>query len=100
MSTIDDIEPRRLYSLKEAAALIPSGTGRPIAIATARAYVKDGRLVAQRREIGKKPRLFVWGAEILRFLQADTCPVWNGRTKAEADRAYRRAQKRARELGI
>jgi len=44
--------------------------------------------------------MFLWGAEILRFLQVDTMPAWNGQTPAQRKREYEADLKKARELGL
>lgn len=88
MHSTDDIDAKRLYSLSEAAALIPSPiSGKRTCLHTLYRWRAEGRITAVARQGAKGKKWFVWGAEILRFLGASEAPVWRGRTAKQRERA-------------
>lgn len=86
-----------MYSLKEAARLLPScQPGKNVHVRTLKKWVQAGRLKAFRNGIG----WFVHGAELLRLLSADQAPEWHGRTPVERRRDIEAAEAELREMGV
>lgn len=83
--SIEDIDPRRQYTLREAAALVASVRGKCTEEAL-KLRARRGKLTLVRDE----GRVFVWGQTLLDLLRADTLPQVE-RTPAEAKRAARQA---------
>lgn len=100
MMTDQDIDPNRLYTLREAAALLPSCRGGPVHWQTLRRWHQAGRMACVLRKTGKICYWFVWGSELLRLLHVDERPEWTGRTPAEDEAAYQAALGRLREQGL
>lgn len=94
MSEVNDIDPDRLYSAKEACALIPSRRGCRLHRKTLHRWRAEGRLAMVRVGGG----WFVWGGELLRLLQADRRPEFTGRTPAQRKRAAERAMAELKKL--
>jgi hypothetical protein len=89
---IDDIDPKRLYSLTEAAAFVPSCVaGKRVHPKTLHRWRKEGRIKCQGRAAAGKTWWFVWGAELLRFLGAGELPEFNGRSPTQARREHQAA---------
>lgn len=96
MTDIKDINPQGVYSLGEAAKLLPSTrAGRCVHVRTLYRWMERGHLKANRQPNGYG--WYVSGAELLRLLHADKIPEWKGRTPAERNRACDAAMK---ELGL
>lgn len=81
--SLSRIDPERLYSLREAARLIPSSHGGHVCVKTLRRWRLLGLLRCRRLHVG----WFVLGAEIERFLA--------GEPESEPRRRSRRAHARA-----
>lgn len=72
----EEIDPRRLYSVREAAALLPSPRNAAGSHPqTVRRWIAQGWLRAEVRASGRRRFWFVWGAELLRFINATPPPV-------------------------
>ncbi len=95
---MDDIDPNKLYPASEACQLIPSPiAGKQICRKTLHSWRLAGKVFCVCREVTPRRRYwFVWGSEILRFLQADK----KSRTPEQRQRAIDRNRKNLRAFGI
>lgn len=98
MDSIHLIEPGRLYSFSEAARLIPSPRGEHTHRKTLHRFRLQGRIAGVPRHVNGLTYWFVYGSELLRFLAADQCPEWIGRTPAQREKAIAQAERHIEQL--
>lgn len=98
---MQEIEPERLYSVKEAAALVPSARGGHVSPRTLLRWRKQGLEMVARRS-GSKTYWFVRGSDLLRLLARDgtSPPVGRPETQQERKEAQQRALRTLRALGL
>ena len=79
MSLIPGIEPARLYTIAEAAALLPCRiAGRKVHVDTVHRWRRQGRIACVCRRNTPTGKAYAWwvlGAELLRLFAAGGCPA-------------------------
>lgn len=105
------IDPERLYSLSEAAPLIPSArAGKTVTARTLKNWEKLGLITVEKRPVGQLNFWFIRGSEILRVLNAGRrparkekvaeAPTHRPRTKREEEEAVEEALAGLRAKGM
>lgn len=97
-----EVKPKKLYSLTQAARLIPScQAGKSTHIRTLRTWIAAGILKAVSRQHGKVRHWFVPGSEILRLTDVpDDFPPQQTRGPKQREREYERACKELEARGL
>lgn len=91
-----EIDPRKLYSMAEAASLLPSvRPGKRVHLNSLRRWRRDGLLRCERIA----HNWFVTGQELLRFMHLDKME-WNGRTPKERQKEIDAAERELRQRGV
>lgn len=97
------IDPERLYAASAACKLIPSPyTGQGLSLAAFHRRRRAGQIQAIELPAGRRRNWYVWGSEILRYLQAHTRREWLGQIVAPAQRRRQSAtiRKELRQRGL
>ncbi len=98
MVNVMEIDPNDVYSISEAARLIPScQAGKVLNLATLHRWRAQGKLKAQRSP-GRG--WYVFGSELLRMLAADQIPVCKGMTPAPRKRAHEQTMAELKRLAV
>ena len=101
--TIDDIDPGKLYSLPQAARLVPSPypDKQGINPETLYRWRIQKRMSCVCRKVGTKRFWFVWGSELLRAMGVTSPPpVFRGRTRGQRERDVAAATETAKRQGL
>lgn len=96
--TLDDIEPGRLYALRDVCSLVPSVMGRNcrLSLATVHRWRREGKLPCVRL-VG---RFYVEGRALLALVERPAAQPPAPRTPGERARVAGRAMQALRGLGV
>lgn len=100
------IDPEAVYSVAEAAALVPSPRGGNTSLRTMRAWIRNGTVPFLERVSGKRRYLFIRGADLLALLaereapRNAPAPKPKVRSPAQRRRSYREAVAYCEEHGL